>query len=152
FGFADEQPLPLPLGASAAAHQPGRHHPRVVQDQQIPRRQQLGQVGEDVVRQSARRPFARAAKDQQPGPVPPRRRFLRDEMLGKTVIEVARMHRRPKGGFGWWGGEVPPRSSTPSPPHPPNPPFLHFLKPLIQASNSFLWLSIVLAGPVSLMW
>ena len=81
--LAEVQPLPFAAGPLASAEQPGRQHPRVVEDEQIAGSEQVGQVEELAVFQRA----VAAADDQQPRPVALGGRFLGDQLRREVVIE-----------------------------------------------------------------
>ena len=64
------------------AHQPGRHHPRVVDHQAIVRPQDFGQVSNVFVFQR----LAPSIDDQQPGVGSANGRRLRDQLLRQFIV------------------------------------------------------------------
>src|SRR5262249_20355225 len=84
----EEKPLPLPAGTFAAPKEPGRHNARIVEDKQVARSEQLGQIAEGAVLQR----LLGAADDQQARGIASRGRLLSDEMLRQRVVEEVRTH------------------------------------------------------------
>jgi hypothetical protein len=83
-----DRPLEKDLDAAARALVSGearRHDARVVEDEQIAGLEQPGQVADLQIAALA----VRRVEQQQPAGGPLRERFLRDEVGGKVVIEVA---------------------------------------------------------------
>ena len=128
--LAQEQPLPLAAGAGAAAEQAGRQHARVIQHEQVAGREQVGQVGEDVVRDAPPRRGARPSA----GTGRARRRAP-----GRSGAGAGRSRRR-----GHAQGSLRPQplargTDSSSRAH---------LKFLSHSSKPFLCCSTVLAGPI----
>ena len=95
FGDAFDQDLDLSAAVLAAA-QPGLDDAGVVEDQQVARAQQTGQVGELTVVQAAG-----AVQVQQPAGVAPFGGMLGDQFGGQFVVELGNIEGV---GHGWSGG------------------------------------------------
>src|SRR5690606_12969066 len=76
-----------PAAGDAPQRQPGRQHLRLVDDQQIPRTQELGQVADLMVVGRGPPPV-----DEQAGGVAGFDRRLGDRLRGELVVEVAGTH------------------------------------------------------------
>ena len=87
--LAKQEHLGLPACAALRAEQARRQNARVVRHQQIAGFQIIDDVAEDAVLDRA----GFAVHDQHAARIAHRRRLLRDELLGKIVIEIARFHR-----------------------------------------------------------
>jgi len=87
--FAQEQAFPLAAGAGAPTDQACRDDAGVIEDEQIARRQQVGQVGKDVMRDGA----VGAADQHEARTVALGAGLLRDQVLGQVVVEGIGAHR-----------------------------------------------------------
>ena len=93
-----KQSLPLPAGGGAPADEPGGHHPRVVDDDEVARREDLRQIADAAVMQRARRPV----HDEQPRRGPVGERLLGDEVGGQVVVvEIGVGHALNRSGRAW---------------------------------------------------
>ena len=77
-------------GAFAAAVQPSRQHPAVVENQAVSRFQEGGQIIKMLVRQSA----ALTLHHQHPRMIPWLNRFLGDPLRRKLKIKIAFIHNK----------------------------------------------------------
>src|SRR5262249_9816710 len=83
-----EQALPLAPGLLPPPDDPGGQDAGVVQDQQVARIEQVGQVAEVVMANLTRR----SVHDEQARGVAFRGRLLGDQVRGQVVIEQVREH------------------------------------------------------------
>jgi hypothetical protein len=104
-GEAPDQEHFRPAAAGAAAEQPGGEDPGTVEHDQISRREQLGQIAEDVMPERSVAPI----QDQQAGGVALRERLLGDRRLGQLVVEFPDSQNS----FFWgaWAGGTRPKCS-----------------------------------------
>lgn len=77
-----EKPLPCPPGGGPSANQARRHHPRVVDDDQIAGRQQVGEITDMVVGKRT----VRFPNDQESRRGPVCERLLRDQLPREVVV------------------------------------------------------------------
>ena len=78
----------LRFDAGAAAIQPGGKHSSVVEDQQVRASQEIWEIDKLAIREAATRFF----HVQHPRCGAIRKGFLRDQVVGKTVVEVGNLH------------------------------------------------------------
>jgi len=83
--FAEIQPLPFAAGARPPAQKTRRQHSRIVQDEQIAGGQQLGQLEENVVRNSR----TRTVEYEEPCLIARGSRLLSNQVCRQFVIEKA---------------------------------------------------------------
>ena len=87
--LAKQEHLGLPARAAFRAKQARGQHARFVRHQQIAGLKIVDDIAEDAVLDRA----GFAVHDQHAARIAHRRRLLRDKLLGKIVIEIARFHR-----------------------------------------------------------
>lgn len=86
-----KKPLPRPTGRGPSADEPRRHHPRVIHDDEIIRREQVGQVADLAVRERT----IHAPDDQESRGGPVSQRLLGDQFPREfVVVEVRVGHAR----------------------------------------------------------
>ena len=68
--------------------QAGRQHPAVIEDQAVPRAEELGQVVEMPVLHSA----GLLVQQHEPGAVPALQRGLGDQFLGQVIVKIRGLH------------------------------------------------------------
>ena len=84
-----QEHLGLPARAALRAQQARRQNARLIRHQQIAGLKIVDDIAEDAVLDRA----GLAVHDQHAARIAHRRRLLRDKLLGKIVIEIARFHR-----------------------------------------------------------
>jgi hypothetical protein len=77
------------LDAGAAAIQPGGKHSSVVEDQEIRGSQEIWEIEKVAIREAA----TRFLHVQHPRCRAIRKGFLRDQVVGKMVVEVGNLHQ-----------------------------------------------------------